>query len=246
MSRTLSIDKIGPDPHILRVRPFLYINPPAATSACLSDARLRSLISARGDSSLGNPLLRLGLPRRFDSLFTRVAPAALAEKETGVRSNSLGSDRGMGSTALGGSAHVPLFGHASHRLAPARRLPCGGDVSLVLPHSALEHVAAPFDRPARALGSVPPRGRVGRLAFGQVLRVRRAAQVVLGRLRHRPSQVPATGLGDAAPGVFIASAASASSSKQLWRVLRFSPANLLAWASILDTPRAARLPICTR
>ena len=48
MSRTLSRDKIGPDPDNFGARPFLYLKPPAATSACLSDARLRSLISARG------------------------------------------------------------------------------------------------------------------------------------------------------------------------------------------------------
>ena len=65
---------------IPRARPFLYLDPPAATSACLSDARLCSLISARGTGVLGNPLLRLGLPRRFDSLLTRVAPSALAKK----------------------------------------------------------------------------------------------------------------------------------------------------------------------
>ena len=32
---------------------------------------------------LGNPLLQLGLPRRNDSLWTRAAPAALAEKRLG-------------------------------------------------------------------------------------------------------------------------------------------------------------------
>ena len=93
MSRTLSRGVIGPGPEIVGARPSLYINPPAATSACLSDARLCSLISARGNLLLGNPLLRLRLPRRLDSLFTRVAPAALAKKETGVRPNGLGSGR---------------------------------------------------------------------------------------------------------------------------------------------------------
>lgn len=77
-------------------RPFLYLNPPTVTLACLSDVRLCSLISACGANALGNPLLRLGLPRRFDSLWTRVAPWALAEKKTGVRPNGLGSDRRMG------------------------------------------------------------------------------------------------------------------------------------------------------
>ena len=52
MSRTLSIDNIGPglDSFEPGSGPFSDLNPPAATSACLSDARLRSLISARGAS----------------------------------------------------------------------------------------------------------------------------------------------------------------------------------------------------
>ena len=41
-------------------------------------------------------MLRLGLPRRSDSLLTRVAPSALAKRETGIRPNGLGSNRGMG------------------------------------------------------------------------------------------------------------------------------------------------------
>lgn len=98
MSRTMSRGKIGPAPSFLNWSQALFSisTHAAATSACLSDARLRSLISARGDCSLGNPLLRLRLPRRNDSLWTRVAPAALAKKETGVRLNGLGSDRGIG------------------------------------------------------------------------------------------------------------------------------------------------------
>ena len=101
MSRTLSIGKIGPDPDNFGVRPFLYLNPPAATSACLSDARLCSLISARGASlRWAIRCYGWGYLGRFDSLFTRVAPWALAEKEPGVRPNGLGSGRGMGWIAL--------------------------------------------------------------------------------------------------------------------------------------------------
>ena len=78
MSRTLSIGKTGPGPGFW-VRPFLYLNPPAATSACLSDARLCSLISARGASlRSGNPLLRLGLPRSIRQ--SRVAGGALGAR----------------------------------------------------------------------------------------------------------------------------------------------------------------------
>lgn len=100
MSRTLSIGKVGPGPGSPG-QAFLYLNPPAATSACLSDARSSQFnIRPWQPSLLGNPLLRLGLPRRFDNLLTRMAPSALAKNETGVRPNGLGSGRGMGWIAL--------------------------------------------------------------------------------------------------------------------------------------------------
>ena len=101
MSGTLSRGVIEPDPDNFGARPLLYINPPAATSACLSDARLCSLISARGASlRWAIRCYGWGYLGRFDSLVSRVAPWALAEKEPGVRPNGLGSDRRMGWIAL--------------------------------------------------------------------------------------------------------------------------------------------------
>ena len=90
MSRTLSRGKIGPDPNPFGARPFLYLHPDAATSACFPDARLCSLISAHGALALGNPLLRLGLSRRSTVLPRGWRLAALAKKETGIRPNGLG------------------------------------------------------------------------------------------------------------------------------------------------------------
>ena len=88
-------------PRFIWAKPFFYINPPAASSAYLSDARSSQFnIRPRQPSLLGNSLLRPGLPRRFDSLRTRVAPSALAKKETGIRLNGLGSDLRMGWIAL--------------------------------------------------------------------------------------------------------------------------------------------------
>ena len=82
MSRTLSRGKIGPGPD--GARPFLY--QPACGDLGVSFRRSSSrLISARGDSSpLGNPLLRLGLPRRSGQSVYAGGATALAEKETGV------------------------------------------------------------------------------------------------------------------------------------------------------------------
>ena len=53
-------------------------------------------------SALGNPLLRLRLLRRTDSLRTRVAPWALAEKGPEVRLNGFGSNRFRGDRLMCG------------------------------------------------------------------------------------------------------------------------------------------------
>ena len=144
---------------IPRARPFLYLDPPAVTSACLSDARLCSLISARGTGVLGNPLLRLGLPRRFDSLFTRVALSALAEKETGVRPNGLGLAAGWeGSRYVIRLLPPCLFlNHAADGPAPAGELARCRHVALVLVHPALEHGIPPLDQPPHAFVRMPSR-----------------------------------------------------------------------------------------
>ena len=170
MSRTMSRGKIGPAPSFLNWSQALFSisTHAAATSACLSDARLCSLISARGDYSLGNPLLRLRLPRRNDSLWTRVAPAALAKKETGVRLNGLGSDRGMGRwryvSSLGFLRPIAPPRPSVHGPAPARELARGGDVRLVLVDPALQQGSAPPDEPPHPLRRMPPGSRVGSLA----------------------------------------------------------------------------------
>ena len=100
MSRTLSIDKIGPGPGFLGQA--LPLSQPSCGDLGVSFRRssLQFNIRPWRISALGNPLLRLGLPRRNDSLCTRVAPAALAKKETGVRPNGLGFGRRMGWIAL--------------------------------------------------------------------------------------------------------------------------------------------------
>ena len=108
MSRTFVKRQNRAWPQRYGVRPSPYISPSAATSACLTDARLCSLISARGDLSLGNPLLRLRLLRRTDSLCTRVAPWALAEKGPEVRLNGFGSNRFRGDWLMcGGPPPTP-------------------------------------------------------------------------------------------------------------------------------------------
>ena len=68
-------------PRFIWAKPFFYINPPAASSAHLSDARSSQFnIRPWRPSLLGNLLLRPGLPRRFSSLLTRMAPSSLAKK----------------------------------------------------------------------------------------------------------------------------------------------------------------------
>ena len=137
-------------------------------------------------SLLGNPLLRLGLPRRSDSLSTRVAPAALAEKEAGVSPNGLGSGRRMGCEChdVGLARHCDVLGaldHAADRPAPARELAGGGDVGLVLVDPALQRPLAPLHEPSDALDCVPSRRGVRDLSFDEVLGVRRCVQGVPSR-----------------------------------------------------------------
>ena len=100
MRRTLSRGKVGPGPDILGQA--LSLSQPSCGDLGVSFRRssLQFNIRPWRTSALGNPLLRLGLPRRNDSLCTRVAPAALAKKETGVRPNGLGFGRRMGWIAL--------------------------------------------------------------------------------------------------------------------------------------------------
>ncbi len=57
---------------------------------------------AHGDLSPGNPLLRLRLLRRTDSLRMRVAPWALAEKGPEVRLNGFGYNRFRGDRLMCG------------------------------------------------------------------------------------------------------------------------------------------------
>ena len=173
-SRTLSIGKVGPGPDFSGSGPFSISTPPAATSACLSDARLRSLISARGASlRWAIRCYGWGCLGRFGSLWSRVAPWALAEKKSGVRPNGLRSDRRMGCERrdVGLARHRDALGaldHAADRPAPARELAGGRHVGLVLVDAALEHRGPPADEPSHALGGMAPRAGVRRLAFDQV------------------------------------------------------------------------------
>ena len=102
MSRTLSIDNIGPGLDSFEPGSGPFSISPSCGDLGVSLRRSSSQfnIRPRRISALDNPLLRLGLPRRNDSLCTRVAPAALAKEKTGVRPNGLGSDHRMGWIAL--------------------------------------------------------------------------------------------------------------------------------------------------
>ena len=120
-------------------------------------------------------------------------------KKTGVRPNGLGSGRGgMTASMSARFSRLRPLGHDSDGPAPARQLARRRHVGLVLLDAAVQHRGAPVDEPAHALGGVAPRGRVRRLAFGQVLRMRRASQVVPRRLDEHSPQMLVARLGDAA------------------------------------------------
>ena len=79
MSRTLSIDKIGPGPGFL-VRPFLYLNPPCGDLGVSLDARLCSL-SARAHLCAGQSVATAGALGRSDSLVVAGGPGARRKRD---------------------------------------------------------------------------------------------------------------------------------------------------------------------
>ena len=160
----MSRGKIGPAPSFLTgVRPFLYIDPCCGDFGVSFRRSSRSLISARGDCSLGNPLLRLRLPRRNDSLWTRV-PAALAKKRLGFALNGP-SDR----TAAWEDGAMCLVGLSASYRAPRpssprpststrararwRRSPCSVDPALQQGSAPPDEPPHPFDACRLAAGS---------------------------------------------------------------------------------------------
>ena len=149
-------------------------------------------------------MLRLRLLRRTDSLCTRVAPWALAEKGPEVRLNGFGSNRFRGDRLMcGGPAPLRLLGHEADRPYPAGELARRGHVRLVAVDPAREQRLPPLGQPPHALGGMPPGAPVRGLAPGEVLRPPRARQVVPRGLDQRLPQVLVAGLGDRAPAVAL-------------------------------------------
>ena len=84
-------------------------------------------------------MLRLRLLRRTDSLCTRVAPWALAEKGPEVRLNGFGSNRFRDDRLMcGGPPPLRLLGHEADRPYPAGELARRGHVRLVAVDPARE------------------------------------------------------------------------------------------------------------
>lgn len=170
MSRTLSIDKIGPGPGFLGQA--LPLSQPSCGDLGVSLRRssLQFNIRPWRISALGNPLLRLGLPRSIRQ--SRVAGGALGARRKRAWGSPQrpriwpqdGMDRAMSARP---SRRLAVLDHAAHRPAPARELACGGDVGLVLVDAALEHRAPPLDEPSHALGRVPSRRGVRDLPLGK-------------------------------------------------------------------------------
>ena len=192
MSRTLSIGKTGPGPGFLGQA--LPLSQPSCGDLGVSLRRssLQFNIRPWRISALGNPLLRLGLPRSIRQ--SRVAGGALGARRKRAWGSPQrprirpqdGMDRAMPARP---SRRLAVLDHAAYRPAPARELAGGGDVGLVLVDAAPQHLLAPLHEPSDALGCVPSRRGVGCLALGQVLRMRAGAYVVPRGLDENPSQV---------------------------------------------------------
>ena len=171
MSRTLSIGKTGPGPGFLSQA--LPLSQPSCGDLGVSLRRssLQFNIRPWRISALGNPLLRLGLPRSIRQ--SRVAGGALGARRKRAWGSPQrprirpqdGMDRAMSGRP---SRRLAVLDHAADRPAPARELAGGRHVGLVLVDAALEHRGPPADEPSHALGGMAPRAGVRRLAFGQV------------------------------------------------------------------------------
>ena len=172
ISRTLSRGKIGPGPSFwgqalslsqpsrgdlgvslrrsslqFNIRPWQL--PAAGQSVATAGATSSIRQSAHADGAFGARKKRdWGSPQR-----PRIEPLD-------------GMDRAMSAASPHG---LRVLDHAADRPDPARELPGGGDVGLVLVDAPGEHVPAPLRQPPHALGRVPPRPRVGGLALCQVL-----------------------------------------------------------------------------
>ena len=165
MSRTLSIDKIGPGPGFLGQA--LPLSQPSCGDLGVSLRRssLQFNIRPWRISALGNPLLRLGLPRSIRQ--SRVAGGALGAR----RKRAWGSPQrprirpqdGMDRAMSGRPSRRPsVLDHAAYRPAPACELAGRCDVGLVpvdaappaSPRASSRAFGCPWPR------AFSPRGRV--------------------------------------------------------------------------------------
>ena len=179
-----------------------YLNPPAATSACLSDARLRSLISAV--AHLRWAIRCYGWVTSVDSTVCCAGGALGArEKEPGrLAPTASRSGRRMGCECRDvGSAHrcgvTNSLDYATDGPDPGREFSGRGDVCLVLVGRRAPASPRLFTSLRTPLARVPSCRRVGICPLA-VFGVRRRVQVVPSRLDEHPSQVLVAGLGDAA------------------------------------------------
>ena len=149
MSRTLSIGKVGPGPDFLGQA--LALSQPSCGDLGVSFRRSSSQFNIRPwrISTLGNPLLRLGLPRSIRQ--SSVADGALGarKKRSGVSPNGLGSGRRMGCECrdVGLARHCDVLGaldYAADGPDPGREFSGCGDIGLVLVDAALQHPLAPL------------------------------------------------------------------------------------------------------
>ena len=158
MSRTLSIGKTG-------LAPGFPGSGPSSISTLLrrprrvSDARLCSLISARGASATGQSVtLQLGYLGRFDSLVSRVAPWARSQKghqgspqQPRIRTAGWDGSRYVGTAfpkASRSRCVRPTASTSTRARGRWRRWPC----SLWTPRPS---ISSPLHEPSDALGRVP-------------------------------------------------------------------------------------------
>ena len=157
MSRTLSIDKIGPGPGFLGQA--LPLSQPSCGDLGVSPTLVFALISARGCLCAGQSVATAGVTSVDSAVSCRGWRLGRSQKNLGLAPTASDMAAGWDGSLYVGASVLDL----AHRPAPARELAGGGDVALFLwtPRSAS---APPLDEPSHALGRVPSRRRACPLA----------------------------------------------------------------------------------
>lgn len=194
MSRTLSIDKIGPGPDFLGQA--LALSQPSCGDLGVSLRRSslqfnirpwqslagQSVATAEAASSSRQPLCACGTlgARKKDPGFASTASDPTAFRVIGLCSDDCGA-----AVWRGGPLCSALFRHEPHGPYPTGEFARRGHIGFVFTHPAFRHRPPPRHESSYALGRMTSGRLVRSLSFGEVLRMRGARRIVPRGFRQR-------------------------------------------------------------